>query len=117
MSIITDEDRKKLNSKDSFLIQKTLYEDIKEMSEKEVKYFMMLVFEYVLHGVVPDLSNPQNRFVRVAFNRFKTDYDGDSMKWLESCKRKSDRKKEDWEKRSKNKDKDGNPLKHPDYPD
>ncbi len=118
MNILSENDRKKLSAKDSFLIQKTLYEDVKEMSEAEAKYFLMKMFEYVLHGVIPDLSLPNQRFVRVSFNRFKTDYDNDSMKWLESCKKKSDRKKEDWANRSKGKDKDadGNPLKHPKYP-
>ncbi len=115
MSSISENDRRKLSEKDSFLIQKTLYEDIKEMSDMEVKYFMMRMFEYVLHGVIPDLTNPQNRVVRIAFNRFKTDYDNDSMKWLETCKKKSDRKKEDWANRPKEKDADGNPLKHPIY--
>jgi len=113
---MTDEDREKLSKKDSFLLQKTLYEDIKEMSEKEAKFFMMAMFEYVLYGVVPDLSSPQDRFVKVAFNRFKMDYDSDSMKWLESCQKKSERKREDWANRSKDKNKDGNPLKHPDFP-
>lgn len=98
----TDEEMEKLCNKNSFLINKTLFEDIKEMGDGEVRYLMYTIFEYVINGVIPDLSEPKKRFVRVAFNRFKNDYIKDSIKWLDTCKLKSDRKKEDWKNRKKN---------------
>lgn len=95
----TKEELEKLCDKNSFLINKTLFEDIKEMSDGEVKYLMYIIFEYVISGVIPDLTNRDQRFVRVAFNRFRSDYVKDSKKWLETCKLKSDRKKDEWKKR------------------
>ena len=100
--LFTKEEHEKLCNKNSFLINKTLYEDIKEMSDGEVRYLMYIIFEYVIAGVIPDLLNADQRFVRVAFNRFKSDYVKDSKKWLQTCKLKSDRKKEDWEKLKNN---------------
>ena len=97
--LFTKEEHEKLCSKNSFLINKTLFEDIKEMGDGEVRYLMYVIFEYVNDGVIPDLTSTDKRFVRVAFNRFKSDYIKDSTKWLETCKLKSDRKKEDWKKR------------------
>jgi len=100
--LFTKEEQDKLCGKNSFLINKTLFEDIKLMSDGEVKYLIYVIFEYVIYGVIPDLLNEDQRFVRVAFNRFKCDYVKDSKKWLETCKLKSERKKEDWQKRKKN---------------
>ena len=97
--IFTKEEHEKLCDKNSFLINKTLFEDIKEMGDGEVRYLMYVIFEYVIDGVIPDLTNADQRFVRVAFNRFKSDYVKDSKKWLTTCKKKSDRKKDEWKKR------------------
>ncbi len=99
MAHLTDQDIEKLSKKDSFLIQKTLYEDIKEMETGEVKLLMVAIFAYVVDGEIADLTDNKYRFVRVAFNRFKKDYQDDSHKWLDSCKKKSENKKEDWKKR------------------
>ncbi len=106
MAHLTDEDIKKLSKKDSFLIQKTLYEDIKEMSMGEVKMLMTAIFAYVVDGEIANLDDGKYRFVRVAFNRFKKDYQDDSHKWIDSCEKKSQRKKEDWNKKQE---------KHPTY--
>ena len=103
MAHLTSDDIEKLSKKDSFLIQKTLYEDIKEMSIGEAKMLMTAIFAYVVDGEIANLSDPKYRFVRVAFNRFKKDYEDDSHKWLDSCKKKSDNKKEDWKKRQSEK--------------
>jgi len=99
MAHLTDQDIEKLSKKDSFLMQKTLYEDIKEMSQGEIKMLMVAIFAYVVDGEIADLKEDKFRFVRVAFNRFKKDYQDDSHKWLESCDKKSKRKKEDWQKK------------------
>ncbi len=107
MAHLTDEQIVKLSKKDSFLIQKTLYEDIKEMNAGEVKMLMVAIFAYVVDGEIANLTDDKFRFVRVAFNRFKTDYQDDSHKWLDSCEKKSKRKIEDWQKRQSN--------KHPTY--
>ena len=107
MAYLTDQDIEKLSKKDSFLIQKTLYEDIKEMETGEVKLLMVAIFAYVVDGEIANLTDNKYRFVRVAFNRFIKDYQDDSHKWLDSCKKKSDRKKEDWNKKQ---------GKHPIYP-
>lgn len=107
MAHLTSEDIEKLSKKDSFLIQKTLYEDIKEMNSGEVHALMIAIFAYVVDGEIADHSDEKFRFVRVAFNRFKKDYQDDSHKWLDSCKKKSENKKEDWKKRQ--------PERHPTY--
>ena len=103
MANLTSEDVEKLSKKDSFLIQKTLYEDIKEMSQGEVKMLVVAIFAYVVDGEIANLADNKYRFVRVAFNRFKKDYEDDSHKWLESCEKKSQRKKEDWQKKQADK--------------
>ena len=97
--MFTEDEQKKLCDKNSFLINKTLFEDLKEMNDGEVRYLMYVIFEHVIAGVTPDLTEANQRFVRVAFNRFKRDYEIDSRKWLTSCKIKSDRKKDEWKKR------------------
>lgn len=107
MAHLTDQDIEKLSQKDSFLIQKNLHEDIKEMSPDEVYLLFLSIFGYVNDGELRNLSDSKYRFVRVAFNRFKNDYVDDSVKWIESCKKKSERKKEDWGKKQG--------LKHPKY--
>lgn len=99
MAHLSSEDIEKLSKKDSFLIEKTLYEDIKEMSTGEVKMLMIAIFAYVVDGEIANLKEDKFRFVRVAFNRFKKSYQDDSHKWLESCEKKSQRKKEDWQKK------------------
>ena len=93
------EDLEKLSEKNSFLIQKSIYEDLKLMSDGEVHYLVMRIFEYVLFGIIPDLNNKEHRFILSAFNRFKSAYDSDSMKWLRTCNKKSENKKEEWKKR------------------
>lgn len=113
MENFTIEQIEKLQEKNSFLIQKSIYEDLKLMTENEVQYLLLRIFEYVLNGEIPHLDNNKHRFVKSAFNRFKIAYDNDSKKWLKSCKTKSDNKKADWQKRKT--DKDGNPLEHPTY--
>jgi len=107
------DDLEKLSGKNSFLIQKSIYEDLKLMSEKEVQYLIMRIFEYVLNGEIPQLDDRKYRFMKSAFNRFKNAYDNDSAKWLKACKKKSENKKADWQK--KKTDKNGNPLEHPLY--
>ena len=109
----TKEDIEKLSEKNSFLIQKSIYEDLKLMSENEVQYLVMRIFEYVLNGELPELDNKKHRFVKSAFNRFKLAYDNDSMKWLKACKKKSSNKKQEWQKRKT--DEAGNSLEHPTY--
>ena len=109
----TKEELEKLQEKNSFLIQKSIYEDLKLMTENEVQYLVMRIFEYVLNGELPVLDDKKHRFVKSAFNRFKIAYDNDSMKWLKVCKKRSDNKKEDWKKRKNNDT--GNPLEHPIY--
>ena len=109
----TKEELEKLESKNSFLIQKSMYEDIKIMTENETHFLLMAVFEYSMCGVVPKLDGQEQRLVKSAFNRFKMSYDKDSKSWLKSCKRKSEVKKE-WHKKKKTDDV-GNPLEHPQY--
>ena len=108
----------KLSEKGSFLIQKSLFEDIMEMTDAEASFFILAIFEYVLNGTEPNLLRQSQRTVRIAFNRFKRDYKSDSTKWLKSCKRKSDTKKQEWKARKGNAsktDSEGNPKMHPKY--
>lgn len=117
---MTKEEIEKLSEKSSFLTQKSLYEDIKEMTDVEAKVFLMAQYEYVIYGIVPDFDKPEQRAVKVALNRFKRDYDSDSKKWLKSCKKKSESKAKEWEnRRNKNisVDVDKNTIEHPDYPE
>jgi len=109
----TKEELEKLQDKNSFLIQKSIYEDLKLMSEAETHYLVMRMFEYVLNGEIPALDDKKHRFVKSAFNRFKIAYDSDSAKWLKACKKKSENKKADWQK--KKTDRQGNPTEHPIY--
>ena len=109
----TQEELEKLQSKNSFLIQKSLYEDLKLMSDGEAKYIMISIFEYVESAVIPQLDDVKHRFIKGVFNRFVVAYDKDSIKWLKSCKKKSDNKKADWQKRKI--DSQGNQTEHPIY--
>ena len=109
----TKEEIEKLQGKNSFLIQKSIHEDVKIMSDSEAHYFLMSLFDYVIDGVIPSLDRQDQRIVKSTFNRFKVAYDKDSSKWLDSCKRKSNNKKEEWN--NKKNDKNGNPLQHPVY--
>jgi hypothetical protein len=109
----TSEEMEKLQGKNSFLLQKSLYEDLKLMSDSETNYIMMSIFEYVINGVIPELDDVKHRFIKGAFNRFVLAYDNDSIKWLKSCKKKSDNKKADWQKRKI--DSQDNPTEHPKY--
>ena len=102
--MFSEDERKKLCDKNSFLINKTLFEDIKEMNDGEVKYLMYAIFEYVIDGVIPDLIESHQRFVRVAFNRFKRDYEIDSRKWLDTCDKRSLAGKRSAESRKEKKD-------------
>jgi len=111
--MFTKEDIEKLSEKNSFLIQKSIYEDLSLMTDKEVHYLVMRIFEYVLYGEIPNLKAKEHRFILSAFNRFKSAYDNDSMKWLKACKKKSSNKKQEWQKRKT--DTAGNSLEHPTY--
>ena len=118
MRDLTKEDREKLAEKNSFLIQKSLRIDVKEMGFEETSIFINSVFDYVYDGDIPDLSESKYRFVRAAFNRFKEAYISDSKKWLETCRKKSKAKVKEWQERNhtSNTDESGNSLSHPDFP-
>ena len=117
MEDFTKEELEKLQEKNSFLIQKSLYVDIKEMGIEEKNLFLVSVFEYVICGAIPNLIELKYRFVRASFNRFKDAYTSDSKKWLKTCKNKSEAKSKEWQERKKTptKDQDGNPTEHPIY--
>ncbi|MDF1877297.1 hypothetical protein JHD47_05655 [Sulfurimonas sp. SAG-AH-194-L11] len=110
---LTKEDIDKLSEKNSFLVQKSMYEDLKLMNASESHYILNAIFEYVISGVIPTLDKQEHRFVKSVFNRFKLAYDNDSSKWLKACKKKSSNKKQEWLKRKT--DVSGNPLEHPTY--
>ena len=95
----TEEEIKKLAGKGKFLISTSLYEDLKEMGEKETQLLFYSIFEYVVAGALPVMEGNQYRYVRGAFNRWKSEYIKDSRKWLDSCQKKSEKKKEDWSKK------------------
>ncbi len=112
----TKEEIEKLSEKNSFLIQKSFYFDLQNMGEIETKTVINAIFEYVLYGQIPSFNEPKYRFIKSVFDRFKDSYDKDSKKWLKSCEKKSENKKEDWQKKKGDKvDKFGNPLEHPIY--
>ena len=95
----TEEELKKLADKGKFLVSTSLYEDLKEMGEKETQLLFYSIFEYVVAGALPSMEGNQYRYVRGAFNRWRVEYTKDSRKWLDTCKKKSERKTEDWKKR------------------
>lgn len=97
---MTDEELKKVQAKKSFIIQKSLEYDIEVMTGEEVKYLMQIIFSFVSRGETHDLTNPKNRAVRVAFNRFHADYIRDSEAWISSIKQKSEAGKKSAAKRA-----------------
>lgn len=118
MSDFTTDEIGKLQEKGSFLIQKSLAVDLREMGTEETSLFINAVFDYVTSGIELDLTEQKYRFVRASFNRFKEAYISDSKKWLKSCKKKSESKKNEWQERKKvsKTNSNGDPFKHPDYP-
>ena len=87
---MTEEELKKVQAKKSFIIQKSLEHDIEAMTGEEVKYLMLVIFGFVSRGETYDLTHPNNRAVRVAFNRFMEDYKRDSEAWISSIRQKSE---------------------------
>ncbi len=87
--MFTDEELKKIQNKKSFIFHKSLETDIEYMTDMEVKYFMQRIFAFVSRGELPDLTNPNNRVVNIALNRFINDYQRDNEAWIESIKQKS----------------------------
>jgi len=118
MSDFNISELEKLQGKGSFLIQKSLAVDLREMGIEETYLFINAVFDYVTGGVEPDLAEQKYRFVRASFNRFKEAYISDSRKWLKSCKNKSEAKSKEWQDRKTKttKDPQENSHSHPDYP-
>ncbi len=87
--MFTDEELKKIQNKKSFIIQKSLEIDMENMTDAEVKYLMMTIFSFVSRGELRDLSHPENRVVKIAFDRFMEDYKRDSEAWIESIRQRS----------------------------
>ncbi len=86
MSNYTKEELEKLQDRNSILIQKSMYEDIKIMTEVETHFLLMAIFEYAISGVVPTLERQDQRIVKSAFNRFKMTYEDNSMKFIKTCR-------------------------------
>lgn len=87
---MTEEELKKVQGKKSFIFHKSLEYDLEAMTAEEVKYFMRTVFDFVSRGITHELTHPNNRAVRVAFNRFYADYIRDNEAWIDSIKQKSE---------------------------
>ena len=115
MNDLTTEEVEKLSEKNSFLIQKSLIVDLKEMGKEETQLLFNSIFDYVNNGVLPELAEQKFRFVRASFNRFKEAYINDSRKWIKQCNAKSKAKSKEWEKRKQKIDENGNPTEHPTY--
>ena len=106
----TKEEMEKLEEKNSFLIQKSMYEDIKLMTEIETHFLLMAVFEYVISGVIPSLDRSDQRLVKSAFNRFKMAHDDNSTRYLKTCKKNQENINKRWKKKPKDEQ-----LQHPIY--
>lgn len=107
------DDLDKLQEKSKFPIEIALLKDMLEMGEMEKDMFLKCMIGYIESGEIPNFTDKKYRFISTIFRRFRENYDSDSSKWLKSCKRKSEAKKADWQK--KKTDKFGNPLEHPIY--
>ena len=95
---MTDEELKKVQAKKSFIIQKSLEHDIEAMTGEEVKFLMQIIFATVSRGETFDLSHPNNRAVKVAFNRFIEDYKRDNIAWIETCSQNRENIRKRWNK-------------------
>ena len=115
MADFTTDESEKLQEKNSFLIQKSLIVDVKEMGVEETNLFFNSILDYVVTGTEPTLEGIKFRFVRASFNRFKETYLSDSKKWLKTCKKNKDNATARWERAQPTKDKNGNPTAHPKY--
>lgn len=78
----TDQELKLLEKKKKFLISEEMYEDIKLMDDSEITFFMYSIFEYVIHGVLPELDGKDQRLVKSSFNRFIKQHKENLDGWL-----------------------------------
>ena len=117
MADFTIDEIEKLQEKNSFLLQKSLIVDVKEMGIEETNLLFNAILDYVVTGVEPNLEGQKFRFIRASFNRFKEAYISDSKKWLKTCRKKSEAKAKEWQERKQTSitDSEGNPLKHPNF--
>jgi len=100
---MTDKERQKVIDKGNILIDNTLFADFYSMEDFEIALLMKSIGKYVGSGEIPGFSKDQ-RIIKMAFNRFKVSHDANCRKYLDTCKKKSENKIKDWEKRQKKED-------------
>lgn len=94
---MNEQERQKLIDKGNVLLDLTLFADFYSMEDGEIALLMRSIGSYIGTGEVPKFTKDQ-KLVKMAFNRFKVSYEANSRKYLDSCRRKSENKKKDWQK-------------------
>ena len=80
----TDQELKLLEKKNKFLIQDDMFEEIKLLKDTDIVLLMYSIYEYATQRVLPELDEEYQLPVKMAFNRFRRQHDGNLREWLKS---------------------------------
>jgi len=92
-----EEGREKLRGRASFLFPKAIMPLIGSMTNSGAGEFIKMALWYVVHFEIPEKSG--NELVDATFNVFKEEYDRESLKYIETCRKNSEIAKKRWKGR------------------